>query len=50
MRARIRAGDPAAFGQAFDEHAGAVYRHAVRTDGNTSGAEDVNDVDCTVSL
>ena len=41
MRARIRAGDPAAFGQAFDDHAGAVYRHAVRTDGNTSGAEDV---------
>jgi RNA polymerase sigma-70 factor (ECF subfamily) len=41
MRARIRAGDAAAFAQAFDEHAGAVYRHAVRSDGNHDGAEDV---------
>ena len=41
MRARIRAGDAAAFGQAFDEHANAVYRHAVRADGTSSGAEDV---------
>jgi RNA polymerase sigma factor (sigma-70 family) len=41
MRARIRAGDGEAFGQAFDDHAAAVYRHAVRTDGTRSGAEDV---------
>ncbi|MEV5691394.1 RNA polymerase sigma factor [Micromonospora globbae] len=41
LRARIRAGDAAAFGQVFDEHAAAVYRHAVRADGHTSDAEDV---------
>jgi len=41
MRARIRSGDPAAFGEAFDEHATAVYRHAVRYDGSHDGAEDV---------
>jgi DNA-directed RNA polymerase specialized sigma24 family protein len=41
LRAQIRAGDAAAFGQAFDEHARAVYRHAVRVDGGHAGAEDV---------
>lgn len=30
MRARLRAGDAAAFGRLFDEHARTVYRHAVR--------------------
>jgi RNA polymerase sigma-70 factor (ECF subfamily) len=41
MRARIRAGDAEAFGQAFDDHAGAVYRHAARADGGAAGADDV---------
>ncbi|MCA2217330.1 RNA polymerase sigma factor [Jidongwangia harbinensis] len=41
MRARIRAGDAAAFGQVFDQHAGAVYRHAVRANGSHAGADDV---------
>lgn len=41
MRARIRCGDADAFAQAFDDHAQAVYRHAVRTDGTVEGAEDV---------
>ncbi|MEZ0074811.1 hypothetical protein [Planotetraspora sp. GP83] len=27
---RLRAGDPAAFSELFDEHAQAIYRHAVR--------------------
>jgi RNA polymerase sigma-70 factor (ECF subfamily) len=41
MRARIRAGDATAFGQAFDEHATAIYRYAVRADGTHDGADDV---------
>ncbi|MGI5380679.1 RNA polymerase sigma factor [Streptomyces sp. CA-251387] len=41
LRARVRAGDPAAFGQIFDEHARAVYRHAVRWTGDWAAAEDV---------
>ncbi|WP_433830016.1 RNA polymerase sigma factor [Actinoplanes sp. CA-015351] len=41
LRARIRAGDTAAFGRMFDEHARAVYRHAARVDGGHAGAEDV---------
>ncbi len=40
QRERIRAGDADAFGEAFDEHAGAVYAHAVRMLGNRSAAED----------
>jgi RNA polymerase sigma-70 factor (ECF subfamily) len=40
-RGRLRAGDPAAFGQLFDAGAGAVYRHAVRWTGDWSAAEDV---------
>ncbi|MFC7532840.1 RNA polymerase sigma factor [Actinoplanes sp. GCM10030250] len=41
MRARIRAGEETAFGELFDEHAQAVYRHAVWTDGDHGNAEDV---------
>jgi hypothetical protein len=31
MRARLRAGDPDAFGWLFTEYARAVYNHALRT-------------------
>jgi RNA polymerase sigma-70 factor (ECF subfamily) len=41
MRARIRAGDQDAFGDLFDEHARAVYRYAVWTEGDPTNAEDV---------
>lgn len=41
LRARLRAGQPAAFGQIFDEHARVVYRHAVRVTGDWAVAEDV---------
>jgi len=41
MRSRIRAGDPDAFGDLFDEHATAVYNHVFRLTGNWSSAEDV---------
>jgi RNA polymerase sigma-70 factor (ECF subfamily) len=41
MRARLRAGEPAAFGELFDEHAQAVYRHGYRLTGDRSLAEDV---------
>ncbi|MFE6054291.1 RNA polymerase sigma factor [Kitasatospora sp. NPDC056446] len=41
IRARIRAGDAAAFGQVFEDHARTVYRHAVRMTGDRSAAEDV---------
>ncbi|MFI9580479.1 RNA polymerase sigma factor [Streptomyces sp. NPDC052236] len=41
LRARLRAGDPAAFGQVFDEHAGQVHRHVVRATGSWATAEDV---------
>ncbi|MFJ8043714.1 RNA polymerase sigma factor [Kitasatospora sp. NPDC096147] len=41
IRARIRAGDELAFGQLFEDHADAVYRHAVRMTGDWAGAEDV---------
>lgn len=40
-RARIRAGDAGAFAQAFDDHAEAVYRHAVRAAGGHADADDV---------
>ncbi|MBG6137977.1 RNA polymerase sigma factor [Longispora fulva] len=40
-RARVRAGDPAAFGQLFDDHAKSVYNHAFRLTGNWSTAEDI---------
>lgn len=44
FRARIRAGDTEAFAHAFEEHAGAVYRHGVRLTADWSAAEE------TVSL
>ncbi|MFC9648405.1 MULTISPECIES: RNA polymerase sigma factor [unclassified Streptomyces] len=40
-RARIRAGDTAAFGQLFEDHAGIVYRYAMRVTGNWATSEDV---------
>jgi RNA polymerase sigma-70 factor, ECF subfamily len=41
LRARIRAGDPDAFGLLFDEHARAVYNLGFRLTANWSAAEDV---------
>ncbi|MEV7900947.1 RNA polymerase sigma factor [Streptomyces anulatus] len=41
MHARIRAGDPDAFRELFRDHAQLVFRHAVRTTGDWSAAEDV---------
>ncbi|MEU3687670.1 RNA polymerase sigma factor [Streptomyces narbonensis] len=38
---RVRAGDRAAFAEIFDQHARAVYAHAVRTTGDWALAEDV---------
>ncbi|WP_320065875.1 RNA polymerase sigma factor [Micromonospora sp. RTGN7] len=40
-RARLRAGDEAAFGELFDDHARVVHRHAYRWTGCWSTAEDV---------
>lgn len=39
-RARIRAGDRAAFGELYDRHARAVYNHALRLTGNWAEAEE----------
>ncbi|MFB7512610.1 RNA polymerase sigma factor [Streptomyces sp. NPDC056144] len=41
VRARIRAGDPDAFGSLFDDCARAVHHHAFRLTGDWSTAEDV---------
>lgn len=41
LRARVRAGDPDAFRQLFDEHAPVVHRHAVRMTGNWVMADDI---------
>lgn len=41
QRARLSAGEPAAFGELFDEHASAIYRHAARMTGDRTAAEDV---------
>ncbi|GLF99542.1 RNA polymerase sigma factor [Streptomyces yaizuensis] len=41
VRARIRAGDPDAFGALYDDNARAVYNHAFRLTGDWSTAEDV---------
>ncbi|PZT71009.1 RNA polymerase sigma factor [Streptomyces sp. SW4] len=41
LRARVRAGDPEAFGRLFDAYASSVHRHAVRVTGSWSTAEDV---------
>jgi RNA polymerase sigma-70 factor, ECF subfamily len=40
LRARVRVGDPAAFGMLFDEHSRAVYNLAFRLTGNWSIAEE----------
>ncbi|MBT8225175.1 MAG: RNA polymerase sigma factor [Dactylosporangium sp.] len=40
MRARIRAGDQDAFGEAFDQCSSAVFRHAIRVTANWATAED----------
>lgn len=41
MRSRVRAGDPEAFRELFDEHARSVYNHGFRLTGDWSVAEDV---------
>ncbi|MGW3954965.1 RNA polymerase sigma factor [Streptomyces sp. NPDC004752] len=41
MRARVRAGDRAAFADLYDQNARAVYNHALRLTGNWSDAEEV---------
>ncbi|GAA1397501.1 hypothetical protein GCM10009639_34950 [Kitasatospora putterlickiae] len=41
IRARVRAGDATAFGQIFEDHSGAVHRHALRMTGDWAVAEDV---------
>ena len=41
LRARLRSGDPEAFGRIFDDHARAVHQHAFRVTGNWATAEDV---------
>ncbi|WP_331766888.1 RNA polymerase sigma factor [Embleya sp. NBC_00896] len=41
MRARIRAGDPHAFEELFNEHSRSVYNHAFRLIGDWVAAEDV---------
>jgi len=41
LRARVRAGDPDAFRRLFDEHAAVVHRHAVRTTGDWTLADDL---------
>ncbi|MEV0649081.1 RNA polymerase sigma factor [Phytomonospora sp. NPDC050363] len=41
LRARVRSGDPEAFGELFAEHARSVYNHSFRLTGNWSTAEDV---------
>ncbi|MFG3343726.1 RNA polymerase sigma factor [Streptomyces sp. NPDC048018] len=41
MRDRFRAGDPAALGEAYDEHAQVLHRYALRVCGDRAAAEDV---------
>lgn len=41
LRSRVRAGDPDAFRQLFDEHAQIVHRHAVRLSGDRVMADDI---------
>jgi len=41
LRERLRAGEAQAFGELFDEHAAAVYRHGLRLTGDRLAAEDV---------
>lgn len=41
MRDRVRAGDPDAFRELFDDHVRLIYNHAYRLVGDRSSAEDV---------
>ncbi|MET8699555.1 RNA polymerase sigma factor [Kitasatospora sp. NPDC004723] len=41
IRAGVRAGDAATFGQIFEDHSGAVHRHALRMTGDWAAAEDI---------
>ncbi|MFF7814634.1 RNA polymerase sigma factor [Streptomyces sp. NPDC007945] len=41
MRERFRAGDPAALGEAYDEHARVLFQYAYRMCGDRAAAEDV---------
>ncbi|WP_205779943.1 RNA polymerase sigma factor [Micromonospora ureilytica] len=41
LRARVRAGDPGAFAELFDEYARSVYNHAFRLTADWATAEDV---------
>jgi RNA polymerase sigma factor (sigma-70 family) len=41
LRARVRCGDRAAFGELFDSAAATVYRYALRVSGDPATAEDV---------
>jgi DNA-directed RNA polymerase specialized sigma24 family protein len=41
LRARLRDGDPLAFGEIFGDHSAAVYGYAVRSLGNPSTADDI---------
>ncbi|MFI7604572.1 RNA polymerase sigma factor [Micromonospora sp. NPDC049366] len=41
LRARVRAGDPAAFAELFDRYARSVYNHAFRLTADWATAEDV---------
>lgn len=41
LRAQVRAGDPDAFRELFNEHVRLIYNHAYRLTGNWSTAEDV---------
>ncbi|MFF3730107.1 RNA polymerase sigma factor [Streptomyces sp. NPDC002476] len=41
MRTRIRAGDPSAFAELFDDYARSVYNHAFRLTADWAAAEDV---------
>ncbi|MEV6803445.1 RNA polymerase sigma factor [Streptomyces sp. NPDC017405] len=41
MRARLRAGEPAAFAELFDSYARGVYNHAFRLTADWSAAEDI---------
>jgi RNA polymerase sigma-70 factor (ECF subfamily) len=41
LRARLRAGESAAYGELFDSYADAIFRHAVRVLGDRTTADDV---------
>lgn len=41
LRGRLRAGEPSAFAELFDAHAGAIYRHGLRLTADRALAEDI---------